>query len=159
MSATAKIDFEPGLFDEVQPEAVPDLPVIQPKRRANRAKFIVFSALLLVCGVTVALSMHKNLKVKEAPFAQESYEARAILPPIREPHMAPVGTEASMQPISSSLRWCEGDEVICITTISSKPAETLQKLIGAIPQNSAKQYQIRLVIVPVDDSVLPDSVR
>lgn len=26
MSTTAKIDFEPGLFDEGQPEAAPDLP-------------------------------------------------------------------------------------------------------------------------------------
>ena len=36
MSTTAKIDFEPGLFDEGQPEAAPDLPTIQPKRRASR---------------------------------------------------------------------------------------------------------------------------
>ena len=35
MSATAKIDFEPGLFDEGQPEAAPDLPTIQPERRCR----------------------------------------------------------------------------------------------------------------------------
>ena len=44
MSTTAKIDFEPGLFDEGQPEAAPDLPAIQPKRRASRAPFIVGSS-------------------------------------------------------------------------------------------------------------------
>ncbi len=43
MSTTAKIDFEPGLFDEGQTEAAPDLPTIQPKRRTSRAPFIVGS--------------------------------------------------------------------------------------------------------------------
>lgn len=51
MSATGKIDFEPGLFDESQPEAAPDLPAIQPKRRTNRAPFIVAGGLLLVLAV------------------------------------------------------------------------------------------------------------
>ena len=31
MSTTAKIDFEPGLFDEGRPEAAPDLPTLRPK--------------------------------------------------------------------------------------------------------------------------------
>ena len=48
MSTTAKIDFEPGLFDEGQHEEAPDLPAIQPKRRASRAPFIVAGGLLLV---------------------------------------------------------------------------------------------------------------
>lgn len=47
MSTTAKIDFEPGLFDEGQTEAAPDLPTIQPKRRTSRAPFIVAGGLLL----------------------------------------------------------------------------------------------------------------
>lgn len=157
MSTTAKIDFEPGLFDEGQPEAAPDLPTIRPERRTSRAPFIVAGGLLLVGAVSAAFLLHKNLKEKETAFTQERYEARAMLP-IREPEprMAPTGIIASMQPLSSSARWCDGDEVICTTTTSGKPVETLQKLIAAIPQNSAKQYRIRLTVVPVDE---PDLVN
>ncbi|HHU2837210.1 TPA: hypothetical protein ACUAII_003981 [Escherichia coli] len=157
MSATAKIDFEPGLFDEGQPEAALDLPTIQPERRTSRAPFIVAGGLLLVGAVSAAFLLHKNLKEKETAFTQERYRARAILPTREpEPRMAPTGIIASMQPLSSSARWCDGDEVICTTTTSGKPVETLQKLIAAIPQNSAKQYRIRLAVVPVDE---PDLVN
>ena len=40
MSATGKIDFEPGLFDESQPEAAPDLPAIQGsiEKTGNKAR-------------------------------------------------------------------------------------------------------------------------
>ncbi|MEA9424038.1 hypothetical protein VCX83_19510 [Aeromonas caviae] len=159
MSTTAKIDFEPGLFDEGQYEEAPDLPAIQPKRRTNRAPFIVAGGLLLVGAVSAAFLLHKNLKEKETAFTQERYGdgARAILRTREpEPRMAPTGIIASMQPLSSSARWCDGDEVICTTTTSGKPVETLQKLIAAIPQNSAKQYRIRLAVVPVDE---PDLVN
>lgn len=59
-----------------------------------------------------------------------------------------------MQTLSSPVRWCEGDEVICTTTTSWKPVETLQKLIAAIPQSGAKKYRIRLAVVPVNEAEL-----
>ena len=40
MSTTAKIDFEPGLFDEGQYEEAPDLPTIQgsSQKTENKAR-------------------------------------------------------------------------------------------------------------------------
>ena len=66
MSTTAKIDFEPGLFDEGQPEAAPDLPAIQPKRRASRAPFIVAGGLLLVLAAAF-FAINGTSKPKTVP--------------------------------------------------------------------------------------------
>ena len=66
MSTTAKIDFEPGLFDEGQYEEAPDLPAIQPKRRANRAPFIVAGGLLLVLAAAF-FAINTTTKPKTAP--------------------------------------------------------------------------------------------
>ena len=66
MSTTAKIDFEPGLFDEDEPEAAPDLPAIQPKRRANRAPFIVAGGLLLVLAAAF-FAINTATKPKTTP--------------------------------------------------------------------------------------------
>lgn len=156
MRKTVKIDFEPGLFDEGrQPEAAIGLPAIQPERRTNRTTFIVACILLLAGCVAVALLLYKSLKAQEAPFSLESYETR-MAQALNQPHITPVGIGDSRPPLSPSARWCDGDEVICTTTTSEKPVETLQKLIAAIPQNSAKRYQIRLAVVSIDDSLLPD---
>ena len=66
MSTTAKIDFEPGLFDEGQPEAATDLPTIQPKRRASRAPFIVAGGLLLVLAAAF-FALNGTSKPKTVP--------------------------------------------------------------------------------------------
>ena len=66
MSTTAKIDFEPGLFDEGQYEEAPDLPAIQPKRRANRAPFIVAGGLLLVLAAAF-FAINTTTKPKTVP--------------------------------------------------------------------------------------------
>jgi hypothetical protein len=66
MSTTAKIDFEPGLFDEGHPEAAPDLPAIQPKRRTNRAPFIVAGGLLLVLAAAF-FAINTTTKPKTIP--------------------------------------------------------------------------------------------
>lgn len=72
MSATAKIDFEPGLFDEGQPEAASDLPTIQPKRRTNRAPFIVAGGLLLVLAVAF-FALNTTSKPKSIPATPVNY--------------------------------------------------------------------------------------
>ena len=160
MSTTAKIDFEPGLFDEGQPEAAPDLPAIQPKRRVNRAPFIVAGGLLFVLAVAF-FTVNTASKTKQYParFTESSQMGRVpiSLPETEEPHSivgVPASVGTAMQTLSSPARWCEGDEVICTTTTSGKPVETLQKLIAAIPQSGAKKYRIRLAVVPVDEAEL-----
>ncbi|WP_219096218.1 hypothetical protein [Pseudomonas sp. UMAB-40] len=42
--------------------------------------------------------------------------------------------------------WCGGDETICATVTTTKPAETLQALITALPQAEARHYTIHLSI-------------
>lgn len=85
MSTTAKIDFEPGLFDEGQPEAAPDLPTIQPKRRTNRAPFIVAGGLLLVLAVAFfALNTTSKPKTVPAGDGRENGQNRTLsMRPVR----------------------------------------------------------------------------
>ena len=52
---------------------------------------------------------------------------------------------------SSSRRWCNGDEVICTTAVSGKPADTLHKLILALPKATAKRYEIRLSVTALEE--------
>ena len=50
----------------------------------------------------------------------------------------------------NSTPWCNGEETICTTATADKPAETLKRLIAAIPPGKAKHYKIRLSVTPVE---------
>lgn len=59
----------------------------------------------------------------------------------------------------SSNRWCDGDETLCTTITTTRPVETLQKLIAAIPQGNAKQYKIRLSVTPIEEPGTDDAAK
>ncbi|MDC6536466.1 hypothetical protein LN429_15285 [Pseudomonas syringae] len=46
--------------------------------------------------------------------------------------------------------WCNGEEVFCSTTNTGSLKETLRGMISAIPNSDAKQFKVRLAIVPVE---------
>ena len=101
MSATGKIDFEPGLFDESQPEAAPDLPAIQPKRRTNRAPFIVAGGLLLVLAVAFFV-LNTTSKPKAVP-AMPLEGPQTVIDAFSLPTIAKVA-RASKKPPKAILR-------------------------------------------------------
>ena len=149
MSTTAKIDFEPGLFDEGQTEEAPDLPAIQPKRRANRAPFIVAGGLLLILAVAF-FTINGTSKPKTVPAmpteGQQTATGAFSLPEIEKG--SPIIQKAYT---NASEGFCLGFEAMCSTSTTDKPAETLAKLAAALPAGEAKHYRVKVSIVPVDE--------
>lgn len=149
MSTTAKIDFEPGLFDEGQPEAAPDLPAIQPKRRTNRAPFIVAGGLLLVLAAAF-FAINTTTKPKTAPAipleATEKPAGTFLQPTLEQGSQIVRNT-----PVGDSEGFCVGFEAMCSTSTTDKPAETLAKLAAALPVGEAKRYRVKVSVVPLDE--------
>jgi hypothetical protein len=149
MSTTAKIDFEPGLFDEGQPEAAPDLPAIQPKRRANRAPAIVAGGLLLVLAAAF-FAINGTGKPKTIPTIPLKATETAI-GAFSEPPIGVGSQTIQKSSVDVSSGFCGGTEVLCSTSTTAKPAETLSKLAAALPVGEAKRYRVQVSIVPLDD--------
>ena len=149
MSTTAKIDFEPGLFDEAQYKETPDLPNIQPKRRASRAPLIVAGGLLLVLAVAV-FALNTTSKPKTVPTmlteGQQTPVGAFSLPEIGK------GSQTIQRAYTNvSDDFCVGFEAMCSTSTTEKPAETLAKLAAALPQGQAKRYRVKVSVVPLDE--------
>lgn len=53
---------------------------------------------------------------------------------------------------SSADYWCTGDEMLCSVTNTGNLKETLRDMLSAIPKTDAKQFKVRLAIVPVENS-------
>lgn len=149
MSTTAKIDFEPGLFDEGQPEAAPDLPTIQPKRRASRAPFIVAGGLLLVLAAAF-FALNGTSKPKTAP-AMPLEAAEKPFGAFLQPTLGQGSQIVRNTPVGDSDGFCVGFEAMCSTSTTDKPAETLAKLAAALPAGEAKRYRVKVSVVPLDE--------
>ena len=149
MSTTAKIDFEPGLFDEGQTEASPDLPTIQPKRRTSRAPFIVAGGLLLVLAVAF-FALNGTSKPKAAT-AMPLEGPQTAIGAFSLPTLAQGSQSIQKAAVGDSEGFCSGHEVMCSTSTTDKPAETLAKLAAALPAGEAKRYRLKVSIVPLDE--------
>lgn len=149
MSTTAKIDFEPGLFDEGQPEAAPDLPAIQPKRRANRAPFIVAGGLLLVLAAAF-FAINTTTKPKTVPAMPLEATERPV-DAFLQPTLGKGSQTVRNTTTGDSEGFCVGFEAMCSTSTTDKPAETLAKLAAALPAGEAKRYRVKVSVVPLDE--------
>ena len=149
MSTTAKIDFEPGLFDEGQTEAAPDLPTIQPKRRTSRAPFIVAGGLLLVLAVAFFV-LNTTSKPKAVP-AMPLEGPQTVIDAFSLPTIAQGSQSIQKAAKGDSEGFCEGHEALCSTSTTDRPAETLAKLAAALPDVEAKRYRLKVSVVPLDD--------
>lgn len=149
MSTTAKIDFEPGLFDEGQYEEAPDLPTIQPKRRTNRVPFIVAGCLLLVLAAAF-FTLNGTSKPKTVP-AMPLEATEKPLGAFLQPTLGQGSQIVRNTPVGDSEGFCVGFEAMCSTSTTDKPAETLAKLAAALPAGEAKRYRVKVSIVPLDE--------
>lgn len=149
MSATAKIDFEPGLFDEGQPEAALDLPTIQPKRRTNRAPFIVAGGLLLVLAAAF-FALNTTSKPKTVP-AMPLEGPQTAIGAFSLPTLAQGSQNIQKAATNDSDGFCAGYEAMCSTSTTDKPAETLAKLAAALPTGEAKRYRVKVSVVPLEE--------
>ena len=149
MSTTAKIDFEPGLFDEGQHEEAPDLPAIQPKRRASRAPFIVAGGLLLVLAAAF-FGINGTSKPKTVP-AMLTEGPQTAIGAFSLPTLTQGSQNIQKAAVGDSDGFCSGYEAMCSTSTTDKPAETLAKLAAALPAGEAKRYRVKVSIVPLDE--------
>lgn len=149
MSTTAKIDFEPGLFDEGQYEEAPDLPAIQPKRRTNRAPFIVAGGLLLVLAAAF-FGINGTSKPKTVP-AMLTEGPQTAIGAFSLPTLTQGSQNIQKAAVGDSDGFCSGYEAMCSTSTTDKPAETLAKLAAALPAGEAKRYRVKVSIVPLDE--------
>ena len=149
MSTTAKIDFEPGLFDEGQYEEAPDLPAIQPKRRTNRAPFIVAGGLLLVLAAAF-FAINTTTKPKTVP-AMPAEGPKTATGAFSLPTLAQGSQSIKKAAVGDYEGFCSGYEVMCSTSTTDKPAEMLAKLAAALPAGEAKRYRVKVSIVPLDE--------
>lgn len=99
----------------------------------------IFAIVLLVSSAVGGAIFWKNSATDEGvqPYSGNLTFDRAVrsFPAIRE----------------HSNSWCDGDETICTSLITTSPADSLQSLISAIPKGEAKHYKIRLSVVPIED--------
>ena len=135
MSTTAKIDFEPGLFDESQYEEAPDLPAIQPKRRTSRAPFIVAGCLLLVLAAAF-FALNGTSKPKTVP-AMPIEGPQTAIGTFLQPTLEQGSQIVRNAPVGDFGGFCVGFEALCSTSTTAKPAETLAKLAAALPVGEA----------------------
>jgi hypothetical protein len=149
MSATAKIDFEPGLFDEGQPEAAPDLPTIRQKRRTSRAPLIVAGGLLLVL-VAAFFAINTTSKPKTVS-AMPLEGPQTAIGAFSVPTLTQGSQSVTKSLVGASNGFCEGYEALCSTSTTDKPAETLAKLAAALPQGEAKRYRVKVSVVPLNE--------
>lgn len=139
MSTTAKIDFPPGLFDEVvvQQEAL-DPPPVGPQ--ANNAKVGMIMGWALVAAVLI-------LAILALGAGRRTPQPAPVFP------LETVGQPVAVSPpsLGSAGGFCDGHEIICATTTTDQPVDLLQKLAAAMPQGTAKSYQVRLSVIPADE--------
>ena len=55
--------------------------------------------------------------------------------------------------------WCDGDETLCTTLITTSPTDSLQSLIAAVPKGEAKHYKVRLSVVPIEEYDEPEEEK
>lgn len=157
MSTTTKIDCDPALFGEGTPQAV-EVPSIRLKSKPRRWPFALLAFVVgsVVIGIVIVIT-----ELNSSPSARNAGYQFAPGAPKTGPFSStftsePVGRQNPNVPVmqaysSNSNGWCDGDETICTTITTAKPTETLKKLIAAIPQGKAKQYKVRLSVMPIEE--------
>ncbi len=161
MSTSSKIDFEPGLFGDEHPDS--DNQVQQKKgvRRLNRAPIIVAGSLLFVLAAMAAI----NTFDFSAKMRGEGFGVSNILPPpIDQLSAAPVDRVSNIPygiiPARQNVHdiyarasdgFCGGNEAMCSTITTDKPAEALAQIAAIVPKEQGKHYRLQVSVTAIDE--------
>ncbi len=174
MSTTAKIDFDPDLFADGGPDAEHDLPTSnQPTRRTNRAPFIVIVAgsLLFVLASMAAFKIFdfsaktrgESLGVSNIlspPFVQLSAAPEYPAMPMQSQAAMPMQSQDNGVPSRQYVHdfsarasdvFCGGNEAMCSTITTDKPAEALAKIAAIVPKEQGKHYRLQVSVTAIDE--------
>ena len=99
------------------------------------------------------------IKETSARFAMPTLERQPMGISVVEPvyHRNQIAQDVNYSP--SADYSCSGSDIVCTSMTTANPAETLKKLIASIPNGKAKQYRIRLSVVPIDDAEDSNNIR
>ncbi len=143
-STTTQIDFAPGLFDEaVPPEEKKSTPNLEDSFPSTykpksfwwwyRKQILTTLALLTAAGAAAYFVINHQADtspVVEGPF---------LLPTINQPKAQPV--------LTTSARSCYGDEAICTTAVTDRPADMMTSLVAMLPKaEKDRRYRVSVVI-------------
>jgi hypothetical protein len=113
--------------------------------------------MLIVCGGIAALLLTMGMVAYDR--AQQAYPNLSVKSPVKavEVLSLPEQPEAEGIPAVSPVAeraavntgvFCNGDELFCSTATTSRPGETFQKLVAAIPQgNTGNSYRVVVSVV------------
>jgi hypothetical protein len=120
-------------------------------RRVNKLPVYLFAggiaAFLLTMGMVAydrAQQAYPNLSVKSSVQATEVVSLPELPEAEGIPAVSPVAERAAV----NTGVFCNGDELFCSTATTSRPGETFQKLVAAIPQgNTGNSYRVVVSVV------------
>lgn len=154
MSKANGIDFDPALFGD-EPAQGPAIPL--PSRAAARRRrwpLVVGLGGIVAASVAVAVSVLPGTSVShgiKARLDARDGEGVALV------DAAPVPTAISRVVASPTSSWCGEGEVLCTRVTTDRPAETLRKLIAAMPPGTGRQYRISLYLTPIPEGETDDA--
>jgi hypothetical protein len=156
MSKANGIDFDPALFGD-EPAQGPTAPL--PSRAAARRRrwpLMVGLGGLVTAGVAVAVSALPGTGlghgIKARLDARDSEGVVLV-------DTTPAPTAISQAVASPSSSWCGEGEVLCTTVTTAHPAETLRKLVAAMPPGTGRQYRISLYLTPISEGETDDAEK
>lgn len=144
MTKAADIDLDLSLLAEGRPETIPNQHGNQPKRKGRiplRIPVIVAGALLVLLGIATRAYHEEALAM-----LAEDPEKNAGIPFLQEAEPQPQRLYTHTPD-----RFCSGFEIMCSTSTTESPAETLAKLANALPVENAKRYRVRVSVVSADE--------
>lgn len=154
MSTADRIDFDPALFgDEPAQGTAAPLPS-RPAARRRRWPLVVGLGGLLAAGVAVTLNVLPGVSVShgiQARMLARNGEGGVL------PETAPAPTASPPAVALPSGTWCDGGEVLCTKVTTDHPADTLRKLIAAMPPGTGRQYRIGLYVTPISEGEADDA--
>lgn len=153
MSKANGIDFDPALFGD-EPSQGPTVPLpSRPAARRRRWPLVVGLGGIVAASVAVAVSSLPGTSlshgIKARLDARDGEEVALV-------DAAPVPTAISRAVASPTSSWCGEGEVLCTTVTTARPAETLRKLIAAMPPGTGRQYRISLYLTPLSEGETDD---
>jgi hypothetical protein len=128
-------------------EAELEFPTVKPRK--SRTPLVLAGCLLVVLAV-VMLAIANASKAKAGPTTFIEPPEKAV-GAFSLPHQGiPIAATRNTS-VGVSSGFCDGYEVLCSTSTTEKPAETLAKLAAALPEGNAKRYRVKVSVVPLDE--------
>lgn len=151
MTTSKSIDFAPDLFGEPADHASATAPLDYPLHTKTRLRRWPAALLLLgAAGVAVAAVLSGRIdNTADQAGAPDSETALHQIPALAGVIARPVPVGAITRPAMQS--WCVGTEVLCSKVLTSDPAQSLRRIVAAMPRDTARQYTVRVSITPMEE--------